>query len=358
MRRAPAPVAALGSLPRERQWGTVREDYSADGDAWALLHATTRRGRAPIAGARTGCRRLRRSPAAVLRARPLERPRPDPQGAAVRPDEQRGQPRRGRQGVLLLPRLDADALVHALPVQVPAGRVPVRRARRRRIAAGARRSSSTSCSRPASSTRTATSTSSSSTRRRRRGPAHPDHGHNRGPGAADAPPPAHAVVPQHLVLATATRRAPGPARVRRPGAARHRGASGPRRAAAWSAAGARAAVHRERDQHQRLRASRTGRRTSRTASTSASSTARRRRQPGRDGHEGSGPLRARRRGRRVGGGPAPAARAAGRARAAARTVAALVGRRVRRTFEDRRHEADDVLRGGHPGVTGRRRRRA
>lgn len=60
----------------------------------------------------------------MLRARPVERPRPDPQGTDVRPDQRRGQPRRGRQGVLLLPRQHAHPLVHEVPVQVPAGEFP------------------------------------------------------------------------------------------------------------------------------------------------------------------------------------------------------------------------------------------
>ena len=47
--------------------------------------------------------------------------RPDPEGAAVRPHGPRGQPRRGRQGVLLLPRRHADPLLHAGPLQVSAG---------------------------------------------------------------------------------------------------------------------------------------------------------------------------------------------------------------------------------------------
>ncbi len=111
---------------------------------------------------------LRRPAAALLRAGPVERPGPDPQGAAVRPDQQRGQSRRGRQGVLLLPRLHADPLVHEVPLQVPAGGLSVRRPRRDQPAAGAARSSSTSCSTPACSTRIATSTCSSSTPRRRR----------------------------------------------------------------------------------------------------------------------------------------------------------------------------------------------
>ena len=57
----------------------------------------------------------------LLRARALERARPDPQGAALRPDRPGGQPRRGRQGVLLLPRLHADPLLHEGALQVPAG---------------------------------------------------------------------------------------------------------------------------------------------------------------------------------------------------------------------------------------------
>ena len=56
--------------------------------------------------------------------------RPDPEGAAVRPDRQRGEPRRGRQGVLLLPGHHADAPLHAVPLQVSAARVPLRAAGR------------------------------------------------------------------------------------------------------------------------------------------------------------------------------------------------------------------------------------
>ena len=76
-------------------------------------------------------RDLRRPPAAVPGARAVERRRPDPQGADVRAHQQRGQPRRGRQGVLVLPRHHADALLPEVSVQVPAARVPVRRPGRR-----------------------------------------------------------------------------------------------------------------------------------------------------------------------------------------------------------------------------------
>ena len=44
-----------GPYLSERQWGTVREDYSADGNAWDYF-STTSRARAPIAGVRTGSR--------------------------------------------------------------------------------------------------------------------------------------------------------------------------------------------------------------------------------------------------------------------------------------------------------------
>src|SRR3954468_3955039 len=42
-----------GPYLSERQWGTVREDYSPDGDAWKYLRTTTR-ARAPTGGARMG----------------------------------------------------------------------------------------------------------------------------------------------------------------------------------------------------------------------------------------------------------------------------------------------------------------
>src|SRR5207249_12298640 len=66
----------------------------------------------------------------LLRGRALERSRPDPEGAALRPHRPRGQPRRGREGVLLLPRRDAHLLVSEGPLQVPAARLSLRLARR------------------------------------------------------------------------------------------------------------------------------------------------------------------------------------------------------------------------------------
>ena len=92
---------------------------------------------------------------------------PDPQGAPLRRERHRGQPRRGRQGALLVPRRHADP-------QLPPGRVRVSAAGASRMptswprAGGGRRPTrSTSWSTPASSPTTASSTSRSSTRRRR-----------------------------------------------------------------------------------------------------------------------------------------------------------------------------------------------
>ncbi len=180
-----APWRKWGPYLSERQWGTVREDYSQDGDAWQYFPHDHARSRAyPLGRGRP--RGLFRSEAAtVLRARALEREGPDPEGAAVRPEQRRGQPRRGREGVLLLPRFHADPLVHEVAVQVSAARLPVRRSRSDATRAARARTTSTSSSTPASSTTTATSTCSSSTRSRlRRSASFEITVANRGPEAA------------------------------------------------------------------------------------------------------------------------------------------------------------------------------
>ena len=119
-----------GPYLSERQWGTVREDYSADGNAWDYFSARPR----PLPRLSLGRgrpRRHQRRPAAPLpRAGAVERPRPDPQGAPLRPDQRRGQPRRGREGALLLPRRHADALLPEDALQVSAARVSLRAAGR------------------------------------------------------------------------------------------------------------------------------------------------------------------------------------------------------------------------------------
>ena len=89
----------------------------------------------PVGRGRAGGHQ-RRQAAAVPVAGPVERARPDAQGAAVRPHQLPGQPRRGRQGVLLLPRRDADVVVPEDALQVPAARVPLRRPGRDQRGAG------------------------------------------------------------------------------------------------------------------------------------------------------------------------------------------------------------------------------
>ena len=156
----------VGTVPQRAPVGHGPRGLQRRGRRLELLHPRPGAlARLSLGRGRPG-RHLRRPAAALLRARAVERQGSDPQGAAVRPDQQRGQSRRGRQGVLLLPRQHADALVHEVPLQVSAARLSLRRSRRDQQAAAAT-SWSTSCSTPACSTRTATSTCSSSTPRRR-----------------------------------------------------------------------------------------------------------------------------------------------------------------------------------------------
>ena len=95
---------ALGAVPHRAAVGHGARGLQRRRRRLGLLPARPRPlARLPLERGRPG-RHLRRPAAALLRAGALERPRPDPQGAALRPDRPRGQPRRGRQGVLLLPR--------------------------------------------------------------------------------------------------------------------------------------------------------------------------------------------------------------------------------------------------------------
>ena len=111
-------------------------------------------------------RLLRSRSASVSCGGVVERARPDPEGAAVRPLEPRGQPRRGRQGVLLLSRQHADAYA-TRGCSTSIRRLPFRMASSStRTGAAARTIPSTSCSTPSKrrSENGGTSTSSSSTR--------------------------------------------------------------------------------------------------------------------------------------------------------------------------------------------------
>ncbi len=115
-----------GPYVSERQWGTVREDYSADGDAWSYFPHEHARSRAYRWGEDGIGRVLRRQAALCLRRRAVERQGPDPEGAHVRPQQPRGQSRRGRQGALLLSRRDADLQLRPDALQISAGGISLR----------------------------------------------------------------------------------------------------------------------------------------------------------------------------------------------------------------------------------------
>ena len=126
-----------GPYLSERQWGTVREDYSANGDAWNFFpHDHARSARLPL-GRRRPRRLLRRQADAVSRPRPVERPRFDPEGADVRADQRlrATTARTSRRSTTISTRcrpiqLRADAL------QISSGRLPVSITGRRERPAG------------------------------------------------------------------------------------------------------------------------------------------------------------------------------------------------------------------------------
>ena len=133
-------VAAMGTIPQRAPMGHGPRGLQRERRRLELLHP--RSGTiARLSLGRGWPRRFqRRQAAAVLFARPVERQGPDPQGAAVRPDQQRGQSRRGRQGVLLLPRQHTDPLIHEVSLQVSAERISLRRSGRDEPAARPQRS--------------------------------------------------------------------------------------------------------------------------------------------------------------------------------------------------------------------------
>ena len=148
-RTGKAPWKAWGPYLSERQWGTVREDYSQGGDAWDYFTHDQARSRAyrwgedGIAGICDERQRLCLALALWNGADPILKER------MFGLTNSRGQPRRGRQGVLVLPRQHADALLPEVPVQVPAARRSRTRTWSPRTRAAASRRSSTSCWTPA-----------------------------------------------------------------------------------------------------------------------------------------------------------------------------------------------------------------
>ena len=102
-----------GPYLAERAWGTVREDYSADGDAWDYFPFEDAHRRA-YRWNEDGMAGICDDEQLLCLALALwNGAGPDPQGADVRPDRRAGQPRRGRQGVLVVPRRHPDLVVPA-----------------------------------------------------------------------------------------------------------------------------------------------------------------------------------------------------------------------------------------------------
>ena len=74
-----------GPYLSDRQWGTVREDYSANGDAWDYFPHDHARSRAYRWGEDGLLGITDRECRLCFAAGALERQRPDPQGAPLRP---------------------------------------------------------------------------------------------------------------------------------------------------------------------------------------------------------------------------------------------------------------------------------
>ena len=110
-----------GPYLSERQWGTVREDYSAGGDAWNYFTHDQARSRAyrwgeDGLGGISDDRQILCFALALWNGKdPILKER------LFGLTNSRGQSRRGCEGVLFLPRQHADAFLDALPLQIPAG---------------------------------------------------------------------------------------------------------------------------------------------------------------------------------------------------------------------------------------------
>jgi hypothetical protein len=193
-------VAQVGSLSERAPVGNRARGLQPDGRRLELLQPRS----IALPGLPVGRRRPRghlgRRAATLLRARAVERRRPHHQGAALRPDQQRRQPRRRRQGVLLLSRLDADALVHEIPVQVPALRLSLREHRQDQRAAEPSRDGVRAHRHRMLRRRPLLRRVRGVRQGLAGGRAGRDHGSQSRSGARDAARRAHALVPQHLVV--------------------------------------------------------------------------------------------------------------------------------------------------------------
>src|SRR5690348_10765054 len=114
-----------GPYVSERQWGTVREDYSADGEAWDYLphdHARSRAYRWGEDGLAGFCDIEQRL---CLGLALWNGWGSDPERARLRADRRGGQPRGGREGVLVVPGRAAQPCLEPLALPLPAAGVPL-----------------------------------------------------------------------------------------------------------------------------------------------------------------------------------------------------------------------------------------
>ena len=239
-----------GPYVSDRAWGTVREDYSKDGQAWEYFphdHARSRAYRWNEDGIAGICDRKQEICLALALWNGQDPILKERFFGLTGPG---GQSRRGRQGVLLLPRLDADPFLHADAVQVPAAGLPVRRPGRPQSRPHARRTR-VRTDRHRHLRRPPLLRRHGRIRQGRRGrPADADHHRQPRPrhrAAARAP---DGVVSQHVVVVArrGEARTAGPSADRRGLGAAGRDAA-VRHALRVLRGPAAAAVHRERDQH-------------------------------------------------------------------------------------------------------------
>ena len=133
-----------GPYLSERAWGTVREDYSADGTAWEYFpfeHAHLRAyrwGEDGIAGICDNHQRLCFALAFWNGRDPILKER------LFGLTGQQGNHGEDVKEILLLPRFHAHALLHEVPVQISAGRVSLSRICSRSTAAAPARTRNSS----------------------------------------------------------------------------------------------------------------------------------------------------------------------------------------------------------------------
>ena len=130
------PLVRVGPVPERARLGHGARGLLGERRCLGLVPARPRPlARVPLERGRDG-RHLGHPPRALSRARAVERQRPDPEGADVRAHRAAGKPRRGRQGVLVVPRRAAEPRAAAAGATTTRRRAFPVRAARRTTAAG------------------------------------------------------------------------------------------------------------------------------------------------------------------------------------------------------------------------------